>query len=649
MKTVMTSWFIKRWIISPIRGNIIQKSHWLNVDNSWLDSAYIYDTYGNATHIIDPAGDTVSYIYDSVFHTFPAFKLSPPNETGVSLVHQYEFDARFGVIAKMVGPNSDTLILSYDGLGRPTKVSATGPLNKTYDIAKVSYTFNDSLGYAEQSEHLMDWYSGKTTRTTEFMDGLLRNYLSTSMVDKSTSIIYQKEFNSDDRTILQYMPYFTDSIPKGSIRITYDPNGRITRIVRPQNMADSSVTEIEYLGKSLSILRGAGTSDSTRATFFYEYYNSSKSIVKKITASDYNGCSQQWSMDTTYFDYDVLGRSIGAYDPQHIANFIDYNSLNRKTAFQTESFGTVNYNFDDKKRILTTIDQSGDTTSLYYDALDRLIRKELPQGEGAITYLYDLPQNAHAQGRLARVIMPFNQDSIQYDFTYDVMGNRDTVRLIMGGETFTQVQQYNPDGSPSLLVYPDSARLRYTYSRLGIDSINLLDYGSDSPEWTNFMKYHDHNAKGQVTRAIYGNGVNGNYSYFPMGNLSGMTVTSRKDQLLDFTYDWSMVNLLENITDGLSAASSQAFTYDYQGRLKSAAGVYGAKDYCYDPSGNMIKKDSVNYIYENYQVVSGINDGQDTVFNAKYDVDGNMISGIAESDTTSYTYNSQNQLDFDHP
>ncbi|MEL6370287.1 MAG: RHS repeat-associated core domain-containing protein [Pseudomonadota bacterium] len=56
--------------------------------------------------------------------------------------------------------------------------------------------------------------------------------------------------------------------------------------------------------------------------------------------------------------------------------------------------------------------------------------------------------------------------------------------------------------------------------------------------------------------------------------------------MLDLSFTYDLASNITGITDGVSAARSQTFTYDSLSRLTEATGLYGTIDYAYDLVGN---------------------------------------------------------------
>ncbi len=116
----------------------------------------------------------------------------------------------------------------------------------------------------------------------------------------------------------------------------------------------------------------------------------------------------------------------------------------------------------------------------------------------------------------------------------------------------------------------------------------------------------------------------------------------------NLTYEYDGVGNVTKITDGVSGEVKN-FTYDALNRLIQADGNYGANQssalltFEYYPNGNIKTKDGLNYTYDPARIkphaVRSV--GTDTF---DYDANGNLWKKTSSGVTTTYTFNTENQL-----
>ncbi len=612
----------------PVSKNVHSKQYWIAAGQT-IDTSYVYDDYGNMTHSIDQAGDTTTVVYDAMYHTFPVQRITPPNQWGKKLVSTYEYDPYFGNIQHYTDPNGNSLQLFQDGLGRAKEVKGPDETGTMISLGKLDYIPDPVVGYSTLKSIRLDWENETWQTTQNYYDGIVRNYQTNTMGQDNQVVIQQKEYNSEDKITRRSFPHFKDSTVYW-VRVYYDPYERIKKVVLPKSATDSIVSQASYRGKSITVTQAVGTADETQMTLVYDYYDSQRKYTQQTNA---NG-------ELTQAQYDLLGRIKQVLDPQNIQSNLWYDGIGRPTRAEDVSLGAVQYLYNDHRRIYQLISAKNDTISHTMDALGRTILQKRSK-EGSTKYQYDLEGYANTQGRLAKVFM---NPGFYYTYTYDSYGNTNSTLLHLEGKSYTQSQKYNPNRSPTELVFPDKSSQAYQYTPQGfLETISLTDAGNPDTAAQTFINYRQYDAGGDILDVLYGNQVSGGYAYNPLGKIQSYHLKNAQNAgLIAKSYTWNDAMQIKTITDLLDNTYTQNFSYQPSGRLLTAQGIYGEKTYQYDPSGNILLKDNINYTYANYQVMHGTRPGSptDTVFQARYNKVGNRVSKIVEEDgeKVHYTY-----------
>ncbi len=613
--------------------DLLTEAQWDDQQNAWITMDYSYDPYGNRLSSTTYSGDTTSYTYDATYHAFLTAKTSPPNADGVSLQHSYGYDYGLGVKTSTTDPNEVTITKTLDGLGRVTESLGPNPDGDMVALTTSSRT-QSNVGYIVETQTRRDWEGLTWGWTQKYKDGLGRTSSVQTLGDNGTAVsVVDKERDNKDRIVRQSMPYFSTDEPSGWRTKTFDSYGRVTRTVEPKGESDSTVTVITYDGKTATTQHANATVDEKTTAITIDYFKSKKRMISRVAEDG----------SLTQYTFDPLARPLSSIDPMGIVESLTYSTIGRKSEQRNASLGTTTYFPDDAART-RTVTQENDSTTIYTnDALGRLISRVAETQ--TVTYTYDLAENDNAMGRLASVSYGKDQD---YSYAYDVYGNPATTTMTQDGNTYTTGRSYGPDKKPIQMQYPDGALLDYTFSPAGRLQDLDLDDGTGA---LNFVSYDSFTARGQSQTADYGNGVKAAYTYDPTGLLSTHTLTDGSDNaevLLDHTFDFNYLKHITAISDVADSDFSQQFSYDDVGRLTTASGVYGTKEYSYDDSGNLILKDEVTYDIssDDYQVTSGFDSLGNTIFSASYDKVGNMIAklGAAGSDSTMYQFDALNQL-----
>ncbi len=617
----------------PVTRNLLKKSNWLNTSNTWLSTNYQYDVYGNTTTQINQSGDTSRTVYDSIYHTFPARIISPPNQYGRKLVSALKHDARFGSMVQATDANGNQFYNYIDQFGRDSVITGPDSTGKQVILAKTKYFLLNPAGYGSQSIRAVDWGNTLWDSSSTLYDGMGRSYENTSQGQNGEVVTQQFYYNSNKKVIKKSVPHFADSAALW-ITTSYDPYQRISAVVYPRSATHRITTNLTYLGKQVTVHEAVGSPDSSLTTLAYDFYNGSRKIVSRSKAGE----------QSTY-SYDLLGRNKALADPTGLSMSATYNSLGDIVQTYNPSSGNNYWLYDYVNHRTAFINNAADTIVDTFDKLGRQIRKRI--GKLASYYFqYDLPGYKNANGNLCRVLMP--DTTVSYRYGYDAYNNQVMAALSYKQTMFRQLYSFNPDRSNDAIVYPDASVCRFSYYNNGfLKNLSFKDASVGNASFAPFVTYSQYNAEGDQTGINYGNGVSRTASFYALGKLNSYQIKNSGATLIDQSYDWSDVNTVTGIEDHLNDQYSQDFYYQLSGRLDSARGGYGLAQFAYDHAGNMTLKDSMTLQYTNYQAVAGIKNNR-KLFSASYDANGNMRRRTwndgKDSSTMIYHFDVQNRL-----
>jgi hypothetical protein len=144
----------------------------------------------------------------------------------------------------------------------------------------------------------------------------------------------------------------------------------------------------------------------------------------------------------------------------------------------------------------------------------------------------------------------------------------------------------------------------------------------------------------------YENGVTTSYQYDSMGRPISIYAQKNDADILVMNYQYDPAGNVTGSDFGRETPyqewvqSAESFQYDELDRLVLAQGDYGQISFTYDPVGNRLSRNDLNYSYNNMNEL--ISTDQGTLFT--YDQNGNMLSRNDGTDSFSYAYNARNQL-----
>jgi RHS repeat-associated protein len=626
----------------PDTQNLTAHSAWDDQKEQWLVSTFGYDEYGNRTTGTDPSGAQGVSEFDPTYHSFIVKSISPANQSGESLVTQFDYWWQFGAqkskTAPVVGSESGAGPIVWqqntDGLGRVIEMLGPDPADNLVVLVRRSWNSSEQ-GDFEETLTLLDWQSEETQWNRQYFDGLERVYRSVVLgPDGITPVIVDKTLDSMGNPKQLSLPYYEGQTP-AFINRTYDNYERLIEEVKPTDGGGTATTTWAYVNSNeVTQTDAAGTANSRQMAFEYCTYNSKRVIIKRTDADG----------GVTTFYYDPLGRLISSVDPIGVTNAVTHDSLNRQTILESKSADKVLYyesfSYDDLNRTLTHQDALLSRIVISFDALRRIISKTVGS-QSPTLFVYDDSDQANSTGRLSRVTMP---EGSSYQYAYDLYGNQTTTTLNLDNQSYSFRKTYTPTRQVEQLTYPDNFAVTNSYNAANqLTSVAPSESGVGNPD--SFAAFSQFTLFGQSQAVSYGNSVQELFTFNHLGQLKSQVLSGAGGTaLINTTFNWDNLDQLVEIDDQIDSQKSQAFTYDAVGRLAKAAGDFTTPQvFAYDTAGNLTLKDGITYSHDGFQVQQGMQNGGG-VFGATYDADGNMTSTTHLGTKTTYEYDQERQL-----
>jgi RHS repeat-associated protein len=611
------------------KRNVDSVQTWFSTTNTWLTKRFGYDVFGNAVTQVNWTGDSTTYVFDSLYHTYPIVCNYPKTASGTSLQETGQYEPMYGNMVSATDCNRNRFTYVYDGLGRPYQrwipdSSGTAVLGMQTEYIPAA------TGYGMRQISCTAWGSGLNDTTLAWYDGLSRNYLQQFQGWNGKTSNIMQEFDAYSHVVKSTLPYFTgDSIYQ--VQVFYDPAGRTVKTIIPFRNNDSIVKTMQYNGLTTQLVTAPGSPDSLVEQFTTAWYNQQPCLVQYINAE---GAS-------TSYTWDLTARITGGTDPQGNRYASAWNSLNMNDWHFNPSSDTTFFRYNPLQNSMQTINAIYDTVSYQFDALGRITTSKA-RGQAPIVFQYDDPQVPNGLGSLCRVTQD-NGASV-YAFAYDAMGNKTAEQVRLDGHNWMQQMGYSPGGAISWLIFPDSVTGRWLYNATGqlTQITEQLPQAAPKPVTT----VNAVNASGNWLEYVYGNGVSTQKTFYNDETLQGIQVKNTAQQLLSGkTYQWNLQQLISGITDQLQPAQNENYLYSATGRLLALKTGAFTDSMAYDFAGNITLLDSVIYSYTGYQVKSGTRNGL-PVYAAKYNAAGLLTERTTAANATyRYTYDGYGQMD----
>lgn len=422
----------------------------------------------------------------------------------------------------------------------------------------------------------------------------------------------------------------------------YDIEGRVTGIARP--LTDKLIVDYDLAGRMTAVRAASGE----RIDFVYNAAGGVTSqTVKRADASTARSITRTFDSlnrmltetlgagRTTTWACDKEGNPTQMVTPRNNATNMAFDGINRLVTAALPAGGTETLAYTPQDDVATSSDALSVTTSFVRNGFGEAIQEVSPD-RGTSTYYYDPAGRVSAiidgrgqridvardvlgrttsktpVGRPASEVVSYVWDSASLAGSYNIG------RLSSITDNATSVTRFKYDHRGNLIVKQQvvgttaTANLAYSYdlsdriTQITYPSGRLVAYGRDSKgrvasvqtkataattAWTNVASGISYESFASLKTATLGNTLSMANDWGNDGRLASkrLFVTSggTNRSLLTYTYDND--DNITNIANGVTAASSLAYSYDARERLSrtvAQTGTLRREDIAYDANGN---------------------------------------------------------------
>lgn len=514
-----------------------------------------YNALGLPTKTTDPYHNETAVTYDAMGNILTS--IAPDNTTTA-----YTYDVMGKLLTKVNAKNA-VISYSYDNMGRLVKIT-----DANLKEASIKY---DSFGRVSETVNALNY---STKQQWDKNDNLI-----SSIDAKNNKTVYKNDLMGNPVAI---------TTPSGAIsRYAYDKLNRVIKTTDPEN----KVTKTEYTtnGKISKVI----APDNTATLYTYDAGGN------LLTETNALGAVQQWS-------YDNLSRKIAYTDAE-----------NQQTTYTYNLDGTI-----------ASSTQAGKLTTYVYDRINRLTKIDHEGTDSDIVYTYDVNSDKATEQK-------GNDPVVSY--SYDELGNM-TAR---GPPNASILYEYNNLDQVSKMTMANGRQINYTYDAIGnLNTINTAALGT--------VQYV-HNELGNTTTTSYPNGIKETNAYDNEQRLIDVELTKNSTSLYKKTQSYSLSgNIKQRNNPGTTpnAPKLEDFVYDPLNRLtnqKLASDASSVNAYEYNAVGDLTK---LNNATQTFDLTGKILTSGSKKFD--YDVSGNRIADKQITDpsanTTTYGWSTTNQL-----
>ncbi len=524
------------------------------------ETIYVYDAFGNRVSETDPNGKLTSFTFDPSFKLRPVTRKNPLNQT-ISTAWNHRCEAP----ASTTDLNGLATTYGYDVHCRPTSVTEPSGRWKAF-----SYV---SLG-TPSAQHIQERGPAKDGVTEAFvrthLDGFGRPFFLARNGQNSSQTIHSKHVTYHRRGMpaIAYDDYFSDWSATGSN--LYYKGYHYDALDRERLIYNHSIQGGTPLPHT-SVARSYDTSPLrfTRVTTVDELGRTS---IAHTDAYDRIGVEQRFLggvASAVTRTWDALDRITRLTDPAGNQFNYSYDMLSRRTADHDPNRGPWQFTYDKAGNLLTRTDALLQVTRFTYDAINRPLTKVARHGTAqaeTTTSVYDQVRTGFYNiGKLTTL------SNAAGSFAYDHDKNGLEVKRAQTVDTIAHVTLTERDliGQVIGKRYPDNdnvGRVAGSGTAFGYDAAGRLK------SIPGLIMTADYNARGQVTRTSYGNGVITTNTY---GGVKGWLKQVRHESapagiLLQVDYAHDAIGRIQNTVTPGQASESWIYAYDDLDRLTSA-------------------------------------------------------------------------------
>lgn len=434
--------------------------------------------------------------------------------------------------------------------------------------------------------------------------------IATSAGNLTTSFAYDSAGNLTQRTLpdnstLTYgydnahRPTSITNALSESAAITYDSAGDVTQTLWKNA---SNVTKRQHtvtydaLGRKLTDVGG----QSQTTSFTYDSNGNIISITDPLSHIAYRSVDQlnritkvkDAELATSSISYDSHSRPLIVTDPRGNKTTTTYDGLGNVTQISSPDTLTTNYKFDSAGNLTKATDARSVVTNYTWDALDRMLTRTYPADSTlnvSITYDSASAGYHYATGHIARLTDQIGSLSRSYDERGNILFDSRTIN----GQTYKAGYTYESAGRLSSITYASSGWL-IGYKRDSAGQITYVSVTQPGHAAVNLASSVTHMPFGPASSWTYGNGVTDSRTFDLDYRMTSVTDHGAAN-IQYLSYSYNAANRVTAITDHVTAADNQTFTYDRTGQITYASGPYGTGTVTYDSNSNRLTAGGFNY------------------------------------------------------
>ncbi|MGJ8628519.1 MAG: polymorphic toxin-type HINT domain-containing protein [Sulfitobacter sp.] len=681
------------WNDQPTRGNATKHLVWngnLTSQGARTVQTSYYDAYGNVIEDRDALGKRTRYTF-----------------TGPSKLFE----------SQTINALNHTMSTTWDvGCQKPTRITDANGLISTYSFDAFCRDYNQTIQWGTRGGDRQNFYTrymnfgnptaqyvekGQTAANTQtqvsrkYFDGMGQVYKETAS-GKDTAVanfrVKLKSYDQRGRVSWESNPISwadaVDNVANSNQRstITYDPMGRVTRVVNADGSRRETVhgnIRAKFQGLNTyyptQYIKGEQCFDGNAATVCDEILRAADADENVVFTRAYDRAGTDTNGGTspnrnTYYTFDKLNRLVAAQDPGGLRFTYKYDAYGNRIEQTDPGLGRWTMQYSVRNELVRQIDAKGQTIQFWHDDLGRETRKSVQSKNASGVVLsttntystYDQAVSGYYNiGKLTthRTDGPGAHEIVS---RYDRRGNVVYQTNKVDNKTYIWQARYNRANLLSQQTYyynPGQTSRRWTPT-IGYDTADRqVTFGT-------YITDTKYDLWGNLTERTFGNGARTvNYYNTARGWVTSIRHYDKDNRNLSYAIYTKSVAGRVIRQNAVNHEGDLEYAYDYAGRLLSST-YYGSRtnvavnvdqSFSYDTAGRMRFNSKLgSYGYTSSRSVGGngrsiyghaprsvLNTTTMTTQNFTFDHNGNMTRGLngkvmaydGENRPLSVTYN----------
>jgi len=642
----------------------LHKKH-IDVNGFNLVTTYVYDIIGNVIQVIEPDGDVTNFYYNQDAELVREQSYDDVAETTLFAQTDYFYDANGNLVLEeelnldgnqllVTANKSITSVYEYDKLDYMTKssyeagvftgtISSFGDGSGRFTAPITNSLFVSQIREYDAAQNLIQFSDGEAVNGVDATNIVTHEYDARELRIKTivgpgsiSPLVTEFEYDDEDRLVVSRVDP-DDALQIQKTEWEYDAFDRITKRVDPMGNEYRYAYDDNHNPIELEIY-GPVLQDATDGA------ESSELLARMTRVYGELDLKENQSVDIFGYDYST-GTSISSSSSQTTSYFYNEDSSIHEIAAPSGHATLLDERkvfYDTASRLGFNEDVSGNITQYEYDAdsnISKLIQSDVPS-QGAAVEVYTVLYEYDALDRQTAVI--------------DGVGNRSETKY---DSRSNSVVSTDARGNIHAYTYDSLSRMTGTSTKMmDTGDGNGMQIAGDAGTITTASDFDD---SSRLISETDDNGNTTSYEYDGLNRLSKITMPDGEMYLAQYDANGNVVTYIDargvvisqmfDLNSRLTTrtisgttvpgTSSESFTYDGLGRLRTAENGFAKITREYDSRMNVIRE------IQNIDQAGGFPAASDRVVDYAFDVANNNSNMTYPSGREIYrTYDELNRL-----